>query len=734
MKALAVFEHVGLSLFDGAVQIDVTENPIIDTVEILGAQRVSEARIRDIMMIQPGQIYSPPRLSEDISRIRDLYATIGIDGKVDLRVHRKGTKLVVPARIQEDQLDFPKHSGRDILIWARGKRAREIARILPTPAWSPEAGLTYVRDDPRHRRPRLPLGDLARIQVTLDQSPLPLDNYRVIVLLADEVEDVLDLVAEVMRFNHPEHADLRILIAPTLPPDRPSEILRGLDMPLVLPVTAAVLDTSLVRSPFWRDRDMTSMSRLLAEYVVGGAMLMATDRIPPLARRVDSTGLPLIAFAKDQRYGRMALVSEAAPDLSFDDSPGRGLSFEMFDVVERAAPGFGYLRFSPPTDHFEAFGVAAFELATVGHPPGPPRLSGRSKIDEPWRDMLTAPQSSVVVDEADGIRAGSGVAVIVAEAPSLDVLRDAERSGVSLVRYTDTMTLRQLMKPSRSALLPAEISMPPLHRQIRSAGLFVRGVEPHVIVRLSGLAFDALEPSTRGPLTPMIRRLRATVERSDPADVVVPFTDALDAARKGDELANIFLTADTTRRVRPITYKALRGWAGPMGRQNRYVFSEVSSRIVVSRLGEDEIAGSRVMTMDGDLAVPLLLTSRPFQLWIRTQCQSLGSRFRLSIAALESFPIPSFMHVIGEGVVATPALVLVPERIKEVSSLLALTSSSELWKGPLVSGEPEAEPPTEVGRELARMILADYDLPPDATDIQIMHRLVDAVTWRPHRR
>lgn len=730
IMALGRFGAVGIALSNGVVEITVHERSTVGGVRFIGATVFTETSLSGVVEARTGAIYFPEMVSRDADRLREFYSRQDFKADIASEANWIDGRVVITFEIREElQGRLPPRAGEDILLWPTGKAGRDVVRAMTPLDWSPDADRAFVIDAPRMRRGVRDGLQLSRVEIGSGRGDIPRPgDYAVIVLIVEDVVELRRALAVVSRNLMPDGQACRVLIAPVLPPDRPSELL-GRNAPATgFPLRAALLDTSVVRSPFWPARPGSATRTRLAEFILGAATLMAHDQIGALLKPVDSGAMPLFSWASDQKFGRLALVSESNPwPVPGPDIEDRGFSIMMFDVSGRGPHAQGYAWFGKPSGPFEAFATAAFGAALHGIPP-PGSNHPRRDVPERLASLLHAPDRAAFVDRDLGVLAASGGALVTAEAPSLEVLLEAEAMGVNVVRYTDTASMRRLGAPGPIPLLPEEVAIPVLRRGHASSGLAVRGLEHRQISRLPFPTYEALAAGRASRLTPLVRRLRTAVDQMEAAEVAVPFGAAIDAASVNDEIAMGFLTGEQRRPSRTPSFSRPRQWAPPPPGLSRFIFGEVVARMVVDRLADDEVAAGRVMTMDGDLAVPVLLTSRPFQVWARVLCQGANNRFRLTNSAIETFPVPTGMEIVRVGGDETPALVFTDRDLSSMAEAL----DGQLWTGPMI-GSPAVRSPVPIEVDLERALLARYDLPQSATDIEILDRLVKSTRpeeWR----
>lgn len=716
VRAMERFEKVGGVVVRGVVRIEVEEAALVSVIRIEGARRLRSQAVLKATELKPNTVIRAWALDEALERVQQFYLAHGIraSGMAEAVPIRDRIELII--RVEEFE-DAESTVSDDILVVYRGEDAARVARLLSRLDWSPLPDRAFVPDTSRAVRFSMPKKETSRIRVS---AAIPRDGLRrfgVVVFLVDDDAAVADLLLGQAFQQRDLLSQQQVLIAPVPPAGRPAELLA--DRLLVnAPLNAVLLDTSLARSPFWPIDRRGSEARQVADCIMGAAMILASGAEPLMRRADDRAQLPVLAWCEDARRGRIALASESFPErlAGSNEVDEVNFDFEAYsdDEYFGSRPGRGIVSLAASVPYrFEDLVENVFQLAKGLTIPMLPSQRSRAKVEH-LAEGLTAPHLAVMLDEGDGVIAASGRAMITAEAPSLRVLMRAERDGVSVARYTDLVALRALEHRSETPILPTEIQLPSLRRLVPAGAWISRGLDtPHQARRMSRETFESLRAAHYTPFAEQVRLLRETLDPLEPSQVVALNLD-IDAADGHDRLANAFLDLGVPPRSRPPSYGAHRAWRARPGGLRRFVVPTTAASVSVADLPDNQVPGRSLLFLDGDMAVPTLLASRVFSLWVRVNSTSLGGRYRISAETLETFPIPSNMDFVDVGA-GSLALVL-----KEPFSIPFYEDREMVWFGPTIQIYEKASN-LSIHDDL---VLAGYNLPPDATDLQILDRLL----------
>jgi hypothetical protein len=635
----------------------------------------------------------------------------------------------VPRRDWETADLFGPHLlGGSLLILTAGPRAARIARMIRPAGWSPAwPEAAHIRMDVAYqgdwRDPSLPaihIHDFREDDIG--------HGYPAVVVLADD--DLLDdwgdrheLVARARTHAGPDGV---VIIAPALPEDGPSAVLMqaNIDLPAGADL---LLDTSLARSPLWGldERSTASLGRLAELVVLAGVACFPGTVIPRrIAAQRNIYNLPRIASIAlwdenrfgDTYEGEGALFSESQAPAS----EGRWLDEYIPLAKERDRRPVARIVVGPRKPGF----INYAESLLNGRVRRSLRLS---------REALSVVRADAPPDLRSALRFPSAVArvrrtdqphrvfFVTAEKPSIAALRAARRHELNVVRVTDTNALRQLLTDENEVAgfrLPAEVALPSLARFSGNRRLAIRGADMRDVVILpdkmirAARAYPVLNQQVRA-------YLRARTVREDKPEWAVPVRALMELAPKiplAEEMLLRFRTQGGPQRPRDLS--AL--W-GPSGFR-RYVIADGRFPITVREIEPSEVAPSNTFWMvDGDVAVPLLLGSRLFNVWARLTAQPRGI-LPLGMSpsrTFETFPILAPFYTTPT---VTSGLALFLDDWRE-----AMNAAGRRLEAAMVHLEMAA---TESAFKHARLEADDlvfelYGLPPYADELEIAERLIE---------
>lgn len=637
-----------------------------------------------------------------------------------------------------------------VLVLGSGSRARLMLRHVRPPDWQPR-----WHDEPRPRRRRSSKpSDVAHapVDVVDDRAGLPeLAPYDVIIWLVDD-ETFLNDHGRVISSQLQaalEHGDMPLcIVAPMLPAQRPPAILADLSLSADLPLFYTLLDTAFVRSPFWPGNPRRSIDRRVADLVSATAQLAAP-------------GSPLHAWLTEDRPRYEPLLLSIASGVQLGRGP-LGLSSEVSSAGllpeskrHRQTEEFTWSEQPRGGERTKAMeGVAVvrrhdpefqpFAEAVARYQASPPFLQRDNKflgeVPDPIVDALRYPRLATAFREEP--KRGDAICVMTAEAPALKALRAAAKVGWSVVRYSDDEGLRSLISSRRLKLrdLPADIAMPDLNRLGRNRGLSIRGVDPRDVLRIPvHVLQEWQERFEQSDLVSVFRWYRSSINRhGEPAEAVgvaaIPMELFLEAERQGDDAAHFLREHDgvatasaTAGALAKRTADLRASWSGSAEGTSRFMFEDGKLPVRFGPVDQKEVAAQKFFTIDGDASVPLLFSSRLFHVWARatlTRSPSWASRFSIT-RTFETFPLPDQFMVLNDGEGGRASLRASP-RSQSLAYLLE-DHDEDLLAGRSISRR------SSYGANERRDFLEDVDarlldmihLPPDATDLDLLERLVE---------
>lgn len=722
---MGAFDSVVITHDEGHVILELSERPIVDRILLGGVGRLSRDHVRAHAALEAGGLYHPDLLEQWSERIHAVYDAVDIEVEVSFQVRTLSTQDRVTIDINVSELldRRPTDADTDIFILGVGREARSLTRGLTQPDWSPRPDRFYsMRPLPPPATPSR-LGPPLRIDIGHDDAHPDPTDYRVFVLLTvDDPRLVLSHLRQIEKtVARSGRRAPTVLIAPIPPSQGPSRVLRMGDIgPINLPTL--LLDTTVLRSPFWRGGSPPAALRTLGDYALGAAMLIAGGAVDPSAQRLIKSA-PLMAFTTDADAGPVRLMSETDPGRQADAvRPGDEVyRFPLYPRYGVPVPldGFAHVSDSSEPFAFEDFAAAALQRTLRKKLPGR-RPQRRRMQPGPWAERLTARDLAAILDKDDGVVAANGQALLIGEAPTLDLIVRADRQGLSVARYTDALALRHLGEERPTPPLPLDIALPDLRVQAGAVGWPARGAEVgRTIRRLSRDTASVLAERGRSPLSDRLRGLRAAVNDVWPAQVAAPLWETVEFGRgRNDPLALAFLRESPDQMRRPPSHTLPRGWTVPLPGAGRFVLPTAAAGLAVAHLPPDQIAGARLLQMDGDLSVPWLLTSRLFQIWVRSTCASVNGQYRITKRTLETFPWPDMVRFRREDPERPPALELADRHL-----LAALMEGDrDLWRGPVIAAGSESR--IDEAPDLESPLFDAFGLRPFASDIDILDRLV----------
>ncbi|MCJ8158593.1 hypothetical protein [Sphingomonas sp. LaA6.9] len=636
---------------------------------------------------------------------------------------------------------------RSVLIIAADRRAAQIARYLEPPlevsfgARSIWGAQTYRIEHLREFNdiPRVSRDAVISVVGTIEPD-MPLDDFALVVWLAGNEalrDDRANAVLAAVRSLKP---DTPFLIAPAPPSDGPSVLMEERDnSEQLLRRCNAIIDTTLARSPFWAGQPRRSVDRRMADIVATVSVVAALDSKlrAPLRDARGSKQPRALSFLGG--HGRFDVERATASELNaaglarqpYDEIHAR-VGFEMRERSSKRIQN-AFLDLQPLRPDFEQFAEAAVVEALDPGRPWQGALSAGRDVPASILRTMDHPDLAIVVQPSD--RTGQPI-VVTAEAPDLRTLREAERKGASVVRYTDVDSLQALAGRDRHIPLPREMRLPTLHRYPRNRGLAARGVDTRDVFRLpetQWMELVAAHPATE--LEGQVRRYLAAIDtRSAEPEIALPGPAVWNAANAGDTLAE-----ELTGRLACLrSDRALSGkrtgdliaaWSRPADGARRWVLEDGRLPVEMTALDPNAVPAQRLFFIDGDGAVPAFLLSRLFEVWARAllpSATSWASRFQVG-KTFDAFPFP-WSFAIRPSENGSPAHLRFSEKNRTGAKLAELVGRN---------ARHVAEVSEEFGRdkrglrdhplmrEVDMLLLEDFHLPADASDLDIIELLVE---------
>jgi len=775
--ALAKNAYVHVQSQWGADQADHWQSDIfmrhqlmIEARRLVGAAGVSDAAaaIRELQIVRKGDsliVKMPDRLNEifrkhDIlqefferaSKLSDRtgFALNPINAQHDnarsLETSAPQTPTGTPEQYRNPRFD--EHAAH-VLVIASGSRARQLLRHIRTPDWRPDwggetrpgeseaAGSLSLPDEMVHRPP---------LDVIDDSMGLPeLDQYDVVIWLADEEAFVGErgslIIAQVER-NPPRGNAPLCILAPTLPAQMPAALLADASRLADLSLFNTILDTSTARSPFWAGNPRRSIDRRIADLVSAVAQLL--DAGSPL-RAWLTTDRPryeplLLSVASGIRADRSqaALASEVStaglsPEHLRERDSERFFWTEIPMGRERTQRLHGQAMVRRHDPDFRNFVEAAVQRGAVGNRLTPDhRIVG--EVPTSIAEGLRYPHLSAAFRPES--ERSDAICVVTAEAPSPEALRAAAHSGWSIMRFSDEEGLRTIGKSRRKRVLPlpSDIFMPELNRLGRNRGLAVRGVDPRDVIRMPAPIYDDWSQRFRGSeLVTAIRWYRSSINSfhevgMPPSVAAIPASMFLQAERQGDEAAHFLRDADqvdtpTAGALAKRTADLRASWSEPADGAWRIMLEDGKLPVRVGPVAREEVAAQKFFTIDGDVTAALLFSSRLFYVWARatlTRSPSWSSRFSIT-RTFETFPLPEQFLVSSDGDGGRSSL-RTPPSSQELKSLI---ERFDEYKIGVIGGKDRNDFTSDYARETEKVLLGMIGLPSEATDLDLLERLIE---------
>jgi hypothetical protein len=590
------------------------------------------------------------------------------------------------------------------------------------------------------------------------------DSPELLILVIDD--DCLDgdrLPPQLERSlsGHIDNGSL-VLVAPALPTNRPSVLLQASVRPFppTGPLPAhAILDTAIARSPFWWGKAKRSFDRRISDVI---QLAITAGRNPALRRelvqRNRGESLPVLSLGLlPETGGKGALIDgpgnlRLGSESSWVDGNPKRNDPDIFFSVRMSLDGGER---DPHDDRLIAegrrltnrFPEFAARILT------PIREANRRLFDNYSRHVeqlpsipdelsndLRAPQhaAAYTFDGEDRDGAMEVKIVVTAETPTLDLIENADRIGWSVVRYTDTASLRRFANEGPKGSFADEVDLGSLRSVEMHRRLATRGVDQRDVFRVGGdLVAEWVDtlPAAERAMARNEGRLRRSATRSfedSGQDYLFKPEFVLSehpAAKK--LLALISATGRQLAKRRQMQRQAdmHKCWTSPSLGFQRYAIVDGAVPAILVELQDHEVPVEDFFVIDGDLAVPALFRSRPFAIWARATLPAASSwmaRFSLT-NSFGGFPIvPPFrvnLDAHGRTALTLDDMSLpiadlaleVNRHIERVQSSQALSSWKEVHR---------AADDLPAMQRLNTLILDAYGLAAEADDIRILRRLL----------
>lgn len=675
---------------------------------------------------------------------------------------RKADTVQLPLLVPPEET----YEADNILLVALGRRAEDIARNIAAPEWSPYSHSgpvpqwKFERIRPSGRLFDVPDNGKGKLHLVVEGDDLPrLDRYKVIVALADD--DVLtnerqpSHIGRALSEIGAEKRSIRLL-APALPRDEPARILLSAKDAGSLGVHFdAIVDTSMARSPFWPGYARRALERRIAEIVVGAGMLAATMK--PLSDffegRKRSSSIPLLTFAVRTPQGagpiarrllgdffRLATASESIGiGSATSDRPSGELFLLEFNGKwehRRQAATMGVVVVRKLADSFTEFAHEVVSATAIGLQRPRPRLLPSSSVPRSLLKSLSFPDRVCAVT-LSGNRYSKRLAM-VAETPDIETLQVAADEKWAVIRYTDQETIEELLlieSQNESWPLPREVRLPHVRKLPQNKRFATRGVDPRDIVLLDQKQAKKLRKSSPPFLGRRLRLYRADADglgtKHMPAALPrIDVEKAVGLARGATKSLLREIEQQSSARFsslkRPSDLQL--AWTKPARDDSRFAIVDGVLPVILVKLAANEVPAQKLFIVDGNVGVPALLQSRVFEVWARaTLSRSTSWMSRFSVGGtFETFPViqPFELRPHSDG--SSLLLRAGDKRLYKLATSW-LTALDEVFKGAdpqVITRHLIALRDHPLKAKIDEAICDVYRLPPDATDLDILRRLL----------
>jgi hypothetical protein len=628
--------------------------------------------------------------------------------------------------------------GHRVLVILSGVRARALGRHLKAPDWR------AVWDEPDKGAAE----GAVRLTVLQDPGKLPaLEKFGAVIWVADDEVLGNRHAAEIrdqIRRDSAGREKPVLLLAPTLPTQRPSGLLAGVERTPLTPTFDAIIDTSAVRSPFWSGNSKRSIDRRVADLVAAAAAVCAGGS--PLARVLTGERhlrqrLILSLDVGSRRRGRIGLASEVSA-AGIDGRGGASGETRRFlwTMVSnaRSAPGSdrGAAELGLQQTDFRLFADAAVRAMSLPYAVGEAFPVPETEVASALSTLQFPHLSAAFKAEPGGVPRHL---LVTAEAPNLVAVREAAKEGWTMLRYTDVSTARDLPR-RQQPVLPDDVAMPRPIRLARNRALAVRGVDPRDVVRISAKAFDGWRREA-GPseLKEAYRWYRSSLDQPsrgfrETGTIALPLAALREAELNGDTaVSDLGAHVDLSRGrpdALPKRSSDLRAsWSRPFAGSRRFVLEDGRLPVRLAPLHEDEVVAQKFFTIDGDGAVPALFLSRLFRVWAGatlTRSPSWTSRFSVT-RTFETFPIPVQFTIVSDAGAGRASLTSghAPRDLRQLIDDLQEDFRPSEGLSLDQDARTAADEPPGVRDGIDASLLRMIGLEQEADDLAILERLVE---------
>ncbi len=722
------------TLFHGMSLIEPAPNVL--TFDLSAALTTSAALSRDAVELS-------------ISRVIEIAALLGaslalvLENVAPANVLAESTANVVPATVS----DQSPHDDSSVLVIAQGKRAREV--------------VSHLRSG-RERDMIAMDKNLEIISTSGTMSSIPQETpvrSTIVLVLGEDEKGLANILPTLEPFlERQARAGALILLAPALPPSRPSMLFDDLNISGG-PVRAvhAVLDTAIARSPFWWGKAKRSFDRRISDVLHAA---IAAARSPVVRRELfeqRQVFVPILSIGVIPRSGEKEALFDEPSNLRLGSEvswvagdPKRSDPAVLFSV--RINPDeFDNLSYDAqlivegrkPENRFPEF--ASSVLAPIFSRRHRRPLGAERRIEQLPHLPDGAGQALRSPDYAGAFAIGYATGdkfnlLVTGEAPTLDAVEQAGRVGWRIARYTDSSTLRKLSEDvDAPTTFPDEIDLGSIRSHELNRRLATRGVDQRDIIRISydlmSEWLDILPASKRAAARRFARPLRSAARPfGEPEHDHLLMRDYVFGSDPAARSLLSLITSQGRKSLdsRPMKRSAdlVKCWTPPSPGFQRYALVDGAVPIILMEMRDNEVPVEDLFLIDGDQAVPILFRSRVFAVWARATLPAASSWMaRFSVAnTFGGFPVVEPFRMVGQedgltALVADGGPAFMGELAEEIGQHIERALASQpagSWKEAYrVNDELPAM------RRLNELVLNAYDLPGDADDIRILRRLLE---------
>jgi hypothetical protein len=705
------------------------------------------------------QLHTSDCFSEVVASVEKLAAPFGMAVEAPKSTAASES---TPVQLDERMLDPNERvfDGENILLVSIGERAREIAKHFGQPEWVPtidnysipkwrvtEAQATQI---PLFESREIGRGDITICQ---DIQKMPsLERYAIVVALVDD---------EILFNGAPSHIVSLIkqiasstrqigLLAPALPSAYPSKILlaQASDRLPGWRDFAAIIDTSIARSPFWPGTERRSLERRVADVIVGAAMLATLPGVrDALTRQTGNKRPPLMSFtvntrakmgteANEDLIGMGSEASWSAPQKMAMAPASVSVEFGVRRIHHKRGLHRGLIQLRQEHGNFNEFAHAIL-MHSAANPRIKTAISTVRTPQAKFQRWMAFPEVSAYF-HLQRKRNWVQRLALVAETPNIKILKAAAESNWTVVRYSDHKTIQEIFGSQSQSILPREILLPKLQRIPANRRLATRGIDPRDVLSLSTEDAEALRRIIPSQSFLELRPYRAQIETTHKAkSFAIPYFSILEILDQMDQSEKERLLSLTpsfsNRRATPKRRADLElAWAPPAKGLIRFIISDGILPLKMARLSEFQVPAQGLFFIDGDIAVPALLQSRVFAVWAHsTLTRSTSWMDRFSVRrTFETFPIRSPFELIQDEQDEGPTLLVADRDNRNLRFDTLCHQWLDVFEQHRRLNEDDGVPQeglltNALRRELDGVILAAYGLPAGATDLDILDRLLE---------